>query len=69
MTPQKKVKFLIGLAILIVIILFSVVVFQIIQINKTKTEIANQEKQIEQLQQELDYHKNKQPSSDYEEIN
>ena len=68
MNNQKKVKALISFLILIVITLFVVSIFQIVNINKTKNKLIEQEKQIERLEQELDYHKNKNPNDDYEVI-
>ena len=68
MNNQKKVKSLIGFLILLAITLFAVSIFQIVNINQTKQKITEQEKQIEKLEQELDYHKNKNPNEDYEVI-
>lgn len=68
MNNQKKVKALISFLILIVVTLFVVSIFQIVNINKTKNKLIEQEKQIERLEQELDYHKNKNPNDDYEVI-
>ena len=68
MNNQKKVKTLISFLILIVVALFLVSIFQIVNINKTKNKLIEQEKQIERLEQELDYHKNKNPNEDYEVI-
>lgn len=68
MNNQKKVKFLIAVAMLFAIALFVIVVAQIVNISKTQNKLANQQQQIEQLEKELDYYKNKLPNEDYEEI-
>ena len=68
MSIQKKVKFLISLAILVLIALCSVVVVQTFNISKAKKQLANQKHQIEQLEKQIDSYE-KQPGSDYEEIN
>ena len=65
MQSQRKIKFLIALALLLIICLLTVVVFQLINISKTNKKISLQQEQIQQLQQELDYHKNKLPSEKY----
>lgn len=67
MTSQKKVKFLIGLAILIVVALLVTTIFQLVTIAKTNKELKAQQHQIETLNKELDYYQNKLPSN-YEEI-
>lgn len=67
MATQKKVKFLIGLAILIFVALLTVTIIQIVTIAKTKNELNQQKTQIEQLNKELDYYQNKLPEN-YEEI-
>ena len=66
MNSQKKVKFLIFLAIVIVITLLVVITFQLVNIIKINNKIDSQNQQITQLEKELDYYKNKQPQTDYE---
>ena len=68
MKNQKKVKFLIAIAMLFAIALFVIVIAQIVNIAKTQTKLTNQQQQIEKLEKELDYYKNKLPNQDYEEI-
>lgn len=51
---------------LIIIALFVVVVIQLVNISKIKNQIESQQQQIETLDKELDYYKNKQPNEDYE---
>ncbi len=68
MNSQKKVKFLIFLAILVVITLFVVIVFQLVNIIRINNKLDSQYQQISQLEEQLDYYKNKQPQSDYETI-
>lgn len=68
MNNKRKVKSLICLLILIVVTLFTISIFQIVDINKTKHKLAKQDQQIEKLKEELDYHKNKNPNEDYEVI-
>ena len=67
MSDQKKIKLIISLAILIIIALFAIVLFQIVNISKSKKEIANQQKQIHQLEKQLNFYE-KTPNTDYEEI-
>lgn len=67
MAPQKKVKFLIGLAIFVFVALLTISIIQIVTIAKTKKELNQQRTQIEQLNKELDYYQNKLPEN-YEEI-
>ena len=69
MTDKTKIKLLISFAILLVAILITVVIIQIVDITKTKKELANQQQQINELTRELDYHKNKESNSDFETIN
>ena len=59
MKSQAKVKFLIMLAILILIALFSLIGFQLYKIIKTENRINAQQEQITKLKQELDYYNNK----------
>ncbi len=68
MNNQRKVKFLIAIAMLFAIALFVVVIVQIVNIAKTQNKLTNQQQQIEQLEKELDYYKNKLPNEDYDEI-
>ena len=68
MNNQNKVKAFLGLATFIVISLLFVVGFQLFNIIKTKNTIANQNKTIEELQQQLDYYQNKNNGDSYEEI-
>ena len=68
MENQKKVKLLIILSILIIVALFTVIVFQLVNIFKSKKELASQQQKIEQLEEDLDYYKNKLPNEDYKVI-
>ena len=68
MENQKKVKLLIILSILIIVALFTVIVFQLVNIVKSKKELASQQQKIEQLEEDLDYYKNKLPNEDYKVI-
>lgn len=67
MKSQAKVKFLILLAVIVLIALFSIVGFQLIKISQIKKEISNQQNQIDSLQQQLDYYE-KLPSTDHDSI-
>jgi len=58
----KRIKFIIFLAVTILIALFALTVFQLIDLYKTKKELASQREQISQLEKELDFYQNKQPS-------
>lgn len=58
----KRIKFIIFLAVTILIALFALTVFQLIDLHKTKKELISQREQISQLEKELDYYQNKQPS-------
>ena len=62
MKPNKRIKFLITLAITIVISLFVCVIFQIVNLNKTRRKIEQQREQIERLEKEIDYLQNKLPT-------
>ena len=68
MNNQKKVKALLMFAMLIAIVLFVTTIVQLVNISKTRKELITQQKTIEQLQKELDYHANKQPNQEHEEI-
>ena len=68
MINQKKVKTLLSLAIIIIVSLFVVVAFQLVNISKMSNALNSKKDQIQQLQQQLDYYQNKTPQSDYEEI-
>ena len=68
MRSEKKIKFLIFLSILLVVSLLTIVVFQIVNINKINNRLDSQNKQITQLEKDLDYYKNKQPESNFETI-
>ena len=59
MNSPKRIKFIIGLAIIIVVALLTVIVFQIVNITKAKKEIAKQQDQIRELNEKLDYYQNK----------
>ncbi len=63
----KRIKFVIALATIILVALFALSVFQLVDLYKTKKEISAQRNQISQLEKELDYYKNKQPSAPEEE--
>ena len=58
----KRIKFIIFLAVTILIALFVLTIFQLIDLHKTKKELTSQREQISQLEKELDYYQNKQPS-------
>ncbi len=68
MNSPRKVKFLIILALLIVVTLLTVIVFQLCNIIKTNNKLKSKQDQIERLEKEIDYWQNKQPESDYEVI-
>ena len=68
MKSQKKIKFLIFLSILLIVALFSIVVFQLVNTIKINNKLDQQSKQISQLEKELDYYQNKQPDSNFETI-
>ena len=59
MNSPKRIKFIIMLAIVIVVALLGVIVFQIVNIAKAKKEIAKQQEQIRELNEKLDYYNNK----------
>ena len=66
MNNQKKIKLLLAFTLLIIVTLLSVVVFQLVDIVKTKKYRSLQEEKIKQLEQQLDYYQNKNPDNDYE---
>ena len=59
MESQARVKFLIFIAILVLVGLFSLIGFQLYKIIETENRINNQQEQITKLQQQLDYYNNK----------
>ena len=67
MNSTARIKFVIAVALLIIIALFSIVVFQLINISKIKKEINAQQHQIQQLEKVLDQN-NKTPNTDYDSI-
>ena len=67
MKATKKVKFIIFLATLIIITLFTTVIVQVVKINIAENKISKQQQQIELLEKGLDsYEKN--PDSDFEPV-
>ena len=68
MQSQFKVKFIIFIAIVIPIALFGLLGFQLVKINKANEQISNQQKQIESLQQQLDYYNSKLPDGEHDAI-
>jgi cytochrome b subunit of formate dehydrogenase len=50
MNNQKKVKFIISLAVIAVVVLTGVVLFQLVNIHKLNMTILKQQDQIEQNQ-------------------
>lgn len=60
----KRIKFIIFLAIVTLIALFALTVFQLIDLHKTKKQLTFQQEQISQLEKELDYYQNKQSSQE-----
>ena len=67
MTPTKKVKLIILLAVIIFIALFGTVIIQIVKINKAEREISKQQEQIQLLEKQLDSY-SKSPNTDYETV-
>lgn len=67
MKSQTKVKALILLAIIVLIALIGVVGFQLFKIIQANNKIENQEQQISNLQQQLDYY-SKLPDGEHETI-
>lgn len=60
----KRIKFIIFLATTLLIALFSLTIFQLVDLYKTKKELASYREQISQLEKELDYYQNKLPSAE-----
>lgn len=67
MEPQKKVKLIVSVSILIAVALLIILTFQLVNISKIRNKIEQQNKQIEQLQKEIDNF-SKLPNEDYETI-
>ena len=67
MKSQTKVKLIILLAITLLLSLLVVSGFQIVNIHQANKTIAEQQNQIQQLQQQLD-NLNNQPGADHETI-
>ncbi len=68
MNNPKKVKLIISLATLILVALFVIVCFQLVNIIKIKNKLSSQNKTIHQLERTLDYYKDKIPDNNYDEI-
>ena len=69
MRSQKKVKLLLFCAMIIIIALLFTTIYQIVTIQKNNNTINEQNKQISQLEKELEYHNNKSPETNYTPIN
>lgn len=67
MKSQAKVKFIISLAIFVIIAMFCVIGYQLINISKVKKLIAQQQQQIASLQDKIDSYE-KSPNEDYDNI-
>ena len=67
MKSQAKVKMLISLAVVVVIALFALVCFQLVNIHKANKQIRIQQQQISQLQQKIDSFE-KAPDSNHDTI-
>ncbi len=68
MNNTKRIKFLIALAIFIIVTLFTTAIVQIVFINKTKNELNHQRQEIERLEKELDYYNHKIPQAPEDEL-
>ena len=68
MNNPRKVKFLLSLATIALVALFAVVCFQLTNIIKIKNKMASQENTIQQLEQTIDYYKDKIPNNNHDEI-
>lgn len=67
MKSQTKVKILISFAIIVLVALFVLIGFQLVNIHKTNKQLKTQQQQINQLQQQIDSFE-KAPGSDHETI-
>lgn len=67
MKSQTKVKMLISFAIIVLIALFVLIGFQLVNIHKANKQLKAQQQQISQLQQQIDSFE-KAPDSDHETI-
>jgi len=68
MTSQPRIKLLLILTIVILLSLFALTGFQLFKLHKAKKQIAAQKQTIERLEKQIDYHENKLPNSEYENI-
>lgn len=68
MKSQAKVKFVIFLALIIIVAMLSLLCFQLVKINQVKKKIYSQQQQISQLQEQLDYFNNKTTDSEHDSI-
>lgn len=59
MQAQNKIKLFIILAIILIILLFVISVVQIVNIKNKQNLIAEQQKEISRLEEELNYWENK----------
>lgn len=67
MKSQAKVKFIIYLAILILVAMIGVIGYQLINISKVRQQVALQQKQITSLQEKIDSYE-KAPDDTYDNI-
>ena len=67
MRSQTKVKFIISLAIIILVAMVCVVGYQLVSISKVRNQIRPQQQKISSLQEKLDSYE-KTPNEEYEEI-
>lgn len=67
MKTQAKVKFLITMAIIVLIAMFALVGFQLVRLSQARKKIALQQQQISLLQKQLDSYE-KTPDTNYEDI-
>lgn len=55
---KARIKLISALAILLVVALFVVVIFQLVSISQKKNELALKQAEIDRIQQELAYYEN-----------
>lgn len=60
---EKKVKMFLVLAIVLIVVLLAVSVFQLVSLNQKRAEIIKQEQQIAELNNQLNYYKNSNPKN------
>lgn len=58
-----RIKAICSLAIIVVVALFAIIIFQLVQISSKQRELAEKQAEIEKIQQELEYYESQEASN------